>query len=507
MPTTAGSWARSETFWRDHDPSVSTSLSVTDSAASPPTRPARRSRGRLPRRWIRWLLVAAAVLVVSTVVVVATGMRPDYDGFGWLVWGRQVLHWNLNTDGAPSWKPLTFVFTLPYALAGTAQLWLWMVTSVAGAVGGCVFAARIAFRLAGSSPDRRYAPYVAGAFAGVCLLGIDTYSHLVLIANSDPLIVTLCLGAIDSHLSRRPRLAFAFLVGASLGRPEAWVFTGLYALWAWRAVPRSRWLLVAGLLLIPAFWFTIPALTSHSWFIAGNLALGQKTVIHGNKILGVISRFRSLYGLPMQLAALLGIGLAAARRDRVTLAIAGAGVLWVVIEIAFAYHGWSAVSRYLIEPAGVMVVIAGAAVGRVLADARSARLLRWAGPVLVLVLVAALVPTVRHRADDTRVALDNAHKHEKQVDRLRAVVDKIGGPDKVKSCGQPVSLLGFQSTLAWVVGLNVGDIGYRPGKAIGQGEDIVLFKPHEEGWQVRPYNLAATQKGRCGALKTDSSMG
>jgi hypothetical protein len=459
-----------------------------------------------PRLWLV-VVVVVAVLAVSTLVVVVTGMRPDYDGFGWLVWGRQVLHWNLNTDGAPSWKPLTFVFTLPYALAGTGQLWLWMVTSVAGAVGGCVFAARIAYRLTGPSPERRYAPYVAGAFAGIGLLGIDTYSHLVLIANSDPLIVTLCLGAIDSHLSARPRLAFAFLVGASLGRPEAWVFAGLYGLWGWRAVPKLRLPVVIGIVLIPAFWFTIPALTSHSWFIAGDLALGQKTAIHGNKILGVISRFRSLYELPMQLAALSGIALAGVRRDRSTLLIAGAGGLWVVIEIAFAYHGWSAVSRYLIEPAGVMVVVAGVAVGRVLADSRSSRLLRWAGPLLVLLLFATLSPTVRHRTDATRVALANAHKHQRQVDRLRSVVAQIGGPSVIKACGQPTSLVGFQSTLAWVVGLNVGNIGYRPGKAIGHGDDIVMFKPHKDGWQVRTYNLPPPKQVSCGALRTDTAFG
>jgi len=71
----------------------------------------------------------------------------------------------------------------------------------------------------------------AGAFAAVGVLGIGTYSHLVLIANSDPLIVLLCLAAIDCHLSRRPRLAFAMLVLASLGRPEVWVFAGMYAVW------------------------------------------------------------------------------------------------------------------------------------------------------------------------------------------------------------------------------------------------------------------------------------
>jgi hypothetical protein len=454
-----------------------------------------------------WIPVVAAVIGVSVLVVVLTDMRPDYDGFGWLVWGRQVLHWNLNTDGAPSWKPLTFVFTLPYALTGHAQMWLWMTTSVAGAVAGCVFAARIAFRLTGPSPGRRYAPYVAGAFAGVALLGMDTYSHLVLIANSDPLIVTLCLGAIDCHLSGRRRLAFVMLVLASLGRPEAWAFAGCYAVWGWRAVPGMRMLAVLGIALIPVFWFTIPALTSHSWFIAGDLAFNQKTIIHGNKILGVISRFRGLYELPMQLAALLGIGLAAARRDRVTLTLAGAAVGWVVIEIAFAYHGWSAVPRYLIEPAGVMVVLAGGAVGRVLADSRGPRLLRWAGPVAVVILIVALEPTARTRARETRQDIATAHTRARQVDRLEAVISRIGGPDKVKACGQPVSLVGFQSTLAWEVDLNVGNVGYRPGKSIQKGVPIVLFKPHEVGWQVRPYNLPPSRQTGCHALRTDSDFG
>ena len=286
------------------------------------------------------------VAIVSALFVVISDMRPSYDGFGFLVWGRQVLHWNLNTDGAPSWKPLPFLFTLPYAVPGRGQMWLWMGTAVAGAAAGSVFAARVAFRLTGPSPDRRYAPYVAGAFAGISVLGINTYMHLVLIANSDPLIVAVCLAAIDCHLARRHRLAFAMLVLASLGRPEAWVFAGLYGLWACVRSPRGAcacWS-VAGLVLIPAFWFSVPALTSHSWFISGDLALNQQTVIHGNKIVGVINRFRSLYELPMQLAMLLGVvaGRVAPRPRRPWLIVAAAA-LWLVIEIAFAYHGWSAV--------------------------------------------------------------------------------------------------------------------------------------------------------------------
>src|SRR5690242_8396324 len=115
----------------------------------------------------RWWVVAVLLVLVSIAFVVLTRMRPEYDAYGWLVWGRQALHGNLNTDGAPSWKPLTFVFTFPYALAGSGQPFLWMVTAVAGALAGSVFAARLAYRLTGPCPERPYAPYIAGAFAGL----------------------------------------------------------------------------------------------------------------------------------------------------------------------------------------------------------------------------------------------------------------------------------------------------------------------------------------------------
>ncbi|MGZ4431894.1 MAG: hypothetical protein ACXVYV_09665, partial [Gaiellales bacterium] len=425
------------------------------------------------------------------------------------VWGRQVLHWNLNTDGAPSWKPLPFLFTLPYAVAGRSQMWLWMITAVAGAVAGSVFAARVAYRLTGPVPERRYAPYVGGAFAGIAVLGINTYSHLVMIANSDPIIVALCLAAIDCHLSRRPRLAFTMLVLASLGRPEAWVFAGLYGLWVLWRVPAlsARALVVAGLLFIPAFWFSIPAITSHSWFISGDLALNQQTVIHGNKIVGVINRFRSLYELPMQLAMLAGVVLAVLRRDRLTLLVVAAAAAWLLIEIVFAYHGWSAVSRYMIEPAAVMVAVAGSGVGWLLADTRTSRILRWVGPVAVLALLVALAPTASSRVRLVRGQISDARHSAKQIDRLHKVIDDDGGPDAIKACGQPVSLIGFQSTVAWYVGLNVGNVGYKPGRSIGRGDQIVLFKPHDNGWQVRLYNLPAPVKARCDALKTDSDFG
>ena len=303
---------------------MSTSVPLTEPRFGGGTGAPRKSgsaeRRPFLRRWWPWVVLG--VVVVSALFVVVSDMRPSYDGWGFMVWGRQVLHWNLNTDGAPSWKPLPFLFTLPYAVVGRGQMWLWMGTAVAGAV------ARVGVRRARGVPaDRSVAgspampPSWRAPSPAIALLGINTLMHLVLIANSDALIVAALLAAIDCHLLGRHRLAFGMLVLASLGRPEAWVFAGLYGLWLmWKVRTPSMWLMVvAALVFIPGFWFSIPALTSKSWFISGDLALNQQTVIHGNKVVGVFDRFRSLYELPMQVAWLVAIVLAALRRDRTTL--------------------------------------------------------------------------------------------------------------------------------------------------------------------------------------------
>lgn len=462
--------------------------------------------------------MAIAVLAASVAFVAVVGLRPSFDPYGWLVWGRQTLHGDLNTDGAPSWKPLTFVFTLPYALFGHTAVWLWTVTAVLGTFGGAVFAARIAYRLtsgggwsSGRPISRPWAPYVAGAFAGTGVLGLNSYAHWVLIANSDPLNVTLLLAAVDAHLRRRPRLAFSVLVLAALGRPEVWPFAGLYALWLWVRVPGTRMWAVLGLVLIAAAWFVIPALTSKSWLRAGDLALHQRTVIHGNKVAGVIERWRSLYELPMQIAAVLGVLLAAVRRDVATLGLAGCTVLWVVVEIAFAYHGWSAVSRYLLEPAAVMVVIAGAFVGRLLVDTADRGLaVGLVGGAVALVLVATLAPAARDRVRTWHELIDRARAGAKVIDGLSAVVARAGGGGgaaRILACGQPVTFNRLQSTVAWAVGLNVGDVGYNVQRSIARGKPIVVLVPGRRGWRVRPYNQRGAAVRRCRRLRVDGPVG
>jgi hypothetical protein len=99
------------------------------------------------------LIVAAILVAVSVLFVVLTRMKPGYDAYGWMVWGRQTLHWNLDTNGAPSWKPLTFLFTLPYGLVMSAQTWLWSLTAVVGALAGAVFGGRIRTRRSSPRPS------------------------------------------------------------------------------------------------------------------------------------------------------------------------------------------------------------------------------------------------------------------------------------------------------------------------------------------------------------------
>ncbi|MDQ6804061.1 MAG: hypothetical protein M3065_03635 [Actinomycetota bacterium] len=448
----------------------------------------------------------AGVVALAVVVVLLTRMRPAYDAYGWLVWGHQALHANLNTDGAPSWKALAFLFTLPYGLVGHGAMGLWMVTAVAAALSAAVFGARIAYRLTGPSPGRRYAPLVAAAFAGVGVLGITGYSHLALIASSDPMVVALTLAAVDAHLGKRHRLVFVLLVLASLGRPEAWPVTGLYAVWAWLALPSMRWLIVAGLALIPALTFGMPALTSKSWMSAAHLDLHSPNALHGNKITGVIGRFRSLYELPMWVGALVALVIAVARRDRIPLFLAAAAALWVAAEIVFAFHGFSAVARYLIEPAAVMVVLAATAGGWVLAGtARFPRLSGAAGAVAVATLVATLVPAASQRVRTVRGEIHDAHRFAAQDDSLEAVIAREGGAARILACGQPVTDVGHQSVLAWDTGLNVGRVGYKPGKAIAQGGPIVFFHSHHDGWQVRPIHILAADRAACDRLRTDTA--
>jgi hypothetical protein len=457
-------------------------------------------------RYLGWA-VGLAVIAFSAGLVIWARTRPGFDPYGWLVWGHQTIHGSLDTNAAPSWKPLPYVFTVVYSLAGQHELRLWMITSAAISLSGVVFAGRVAFKLTAAPPERRWAAWVAAVFAGLALLGIQNYFHYILSSQSDPMIVALCLAAIDCHLDGRPRTAFVMGALAGLGRPEVWAFLGLYWLWAWRRRPDARPLLVGGLAVMALLWFGIPALTSRTPFVAAANAMDSGRRLTSNQVGGTIQRFLDLHQLPLELAALLGVALAAWRRgwaDRVTLVLAGGVVGWVIIEIAFALHGWPGLPRYMFEAAGVTIVLAGVCVGRLLADpprlpSLPARAPNWAAALLVAALVVSLVPPAISGARAEHSDLRTQRIRTQQIGRLSAVVSRLGGAARLRACGEPLTRLEYQTVLAYTLGVNVSTIGFKYGRAIARGNPIVMYTPVAGGWHVQAMHQV---RPSCRALPT-----
>jgi hypothetical protein len=473
-----------------------------------------------------WVAGAAALLVLSLIVVLWARVRPGYDPYGWLVWGKLTLHLKLDTNGAPSWKPLPFLFTVPFALFGRYELWLWMVFSVAVSLSGPVFAWRIAFKLTDAEPERRYASYAAGLFAGLFVLGMQdpiapaSYLHYVLSAESDTMIVALCLAAIDCHLSGRHRWAFWMWWLAALGRPEVWPFTGLAGLWLWRYSPDFRRWLITALVLLLVFWFGIPGISSKSFFTAGNIAQNSPRALHGNKITGTIKRFHELEANTVWIAAVLTVVFAVLRRQRTILLLAAGALAWVVIEIALALHGFPAVPRYMFEPGAVVAVLAAVFIGRLILELPPllARLVRrlgtsrvsarlasqlgaWGTGVAVLVIAASMAGAAHRQYRLERSDLTHERARTVLIGRLSGVVKRLGA-SRILACGQPNIPIEYQSVLAWYMGIKIGELYVSQTYLRSHPHPLVNIYPIAgPGWKVFPSHVTAASAARCSGLR------
>jgi hypothetical protein len=348
------------------------------------------SASRTPRGSER-VLAAVALLAAAVVVTLSARTRPSFDAYGWLDWGRMTLHGGLDTNAAPSWKPLPWAFTVVFGLFGRgAELWLWMGTVTLVSFAGLVWAGRLAGALvpphAGKvlraeveqpSPRGRLGMAIAATLAVLVLLAVHDqypfgYLHYVLSSQSDPMIVAFVLGAADCRRRDRPVGAFGLLLLAALGRPEAWPFLLAAGAWLWRARPGARWAVVAGCAVVAALWFGVPALSSRSWFVAADNAGASGYAPHGDALHRAITVLaRLVFQLPWAIwaAAAGAVGLAAWRRERAALELACAVLVWIAVEVGFGIHGWPALGRYMFEPAAVVIVLGASLVGRLVGGA------------------------------------------------------------------------------------------------------------------------------------------
>jgi hypothetical protein len=497
----------------------------------PPAPPRTSVRGQeggligLARRY-PWVLGGVALILFSFIVVLWARARPGYDPYGWLVWGKLTLHGKLDTNGAPSWKPLPFVFTVPYALFGRYQLWLWMVTSVAISLSGPIFAWRIAFRLTDADPARRYAAYLAGLFAAALVLLMQdpllpaNYIHYILSAESDTMIVALVLAAVDFHLSGRHKWAFWMWWLGSMGRPEVWPYCGLAGIWLWRAAPAFRRWLIGALVVLLFFWFGIPGLTSKSVFTAGNIAQNSARELHGNKITGTIKRFQELHATTVWILAAATVALAIYRRQRAILILAAGALAWVVIEVALAVKGFPAVPRYMFEPGAIAAIFAGIFVGRIVLELPpilsrllervrglritpqlATRLGGWGAGLAVLAVAASLFGAAHRQYRLERADLTHERGRTVLIGRMSGAINRLGA-GRILACGQPNIPIEYQSVFAWYATVKIGLLYVSQTYERLHPHPLVNMYPIAgPGWKVFPSHLVPGSAARCSGLR------
>jgi hypothetical protein len=469
-----------------------------------PQSPAAAASRRPSLRLVAWLGVSILVVALAVAFVRITAMSPAYDAYGWLVWGHQALRGTLNLNSAPSWKPLPFLFTLPYSLLGKqTAFWLWLYTAVTAAFAAPVFGGRCAYWLVHVPGARRWPALVAAVAAGAGVLGILGYWHFILVGYADPLMVALTLAAVDFHLCGRRRAAWAMVVLVALGRPEMWVVGLLYAAWTWRMVPVMRRYLVAGILLQPLLWVGVSRLASHFWLVSSHIDKLSTAGfhIHGTRVAAVLDGFFSLYELPVQIAAACALALALVRRDRRALWLFAAAAAWLLTDVALAIHGELPVPRYMFEAAAVEVTLVGAGAGWILASRPRPAVLRWVGAAAGVALLAVMAPNIRYRGRVVHNGIRLGRTWTKVIRRLNLLVGHEGGTRGILACGTAVTTVPFQSILAWQLGLNVRQVNWVPDTWIASGKPGVVFTNFYAGWQVRVYH---PMRSDCNRLVRDT---
>jgi len=468
------------------------------SARTRSTTPAVPGVARLAGGGLYVALAAAALAIAAFSLLIPS--TPSYDPWAWLLWGREIVHLNLQTTGGPTWKPLPVVFTTLFAPLGKAAPDLWLVIARAGSLMALAMVFKLAVRLTHRLSVAVDAPR-AWALAPELLAGAIATGSIVVsrgfisdnaLGYSEGLMTALVLIAIDRHLDGARRQAFAVGFGAALDRPELWLAWGPYGLYLFWRDPGARKLVVALFALIPVVWF-LPELWG-----SGHLLRGVNRAQHPRsnspafakcpfctelsqhawaklllrvKVAGLIAMLVAAVGLVRTRRSWLRQRLLpqAALSRAALVAIGAAGLLWWVLIAALTQAGFSGNDRYLVLGAALLAITGG--VGWGWAAREGVRLLRRLpgvralgpsaystasalGAIAAGAVFIAIPPWIGSQVVSIprthRALVYQAHLRE---DMTRAV-QKLGGPSQVLRCGT-VMTEGFQvPMLAWTLGVH-----------------------------------------------------
>ncbi len=473
--------------------------------------PAARLSGARVYLWIAagsLLLGALSLLLPST---------PSYDPWAWIIWGREIVHLNLQTTGGPSWKPLPLIFTTLFAPFGKAAPDLWLMVARAGAVMMVAMVFKLCMRLVaqleGDPPagelttNARVARLLPGILAGaIAVLGLTMARGVIsdnALGYSEGLMTALVLIAVERHLDGKPRQAFAVAFFAALDRPEIWLLWGPYGLWLFWKDPGARRLVAALFVLIPVLWF-LPEYWGSGHFFRG---VSRAQAVRSNSAANASCPFCAEFGKHawisvlsrVKIGALLAVGAAGillwrALRPRgswrlqtpyerawfALIVIGGLGLGWWVLIAVMTEAGFSGNDRYLVLGSALLNVAgavgwgwAAVAIARALPRRISALRERLtANPALasagVTTLLAVVFVFLPNFVGGSLIDLQRTHRALVYQAHLResagGAVDKLGGGGKIFACGS-VMTEGFQvPLLAWSLGVHTDNVQAAPVK-------------------------------------------
>jgi hypothetical protein len=411
------------------------------------------------------MLVAGCFLLAALSLILSS--PPGKDPWSWIIWGREVAHFDLDTNSGSSWKPLPVLFTTVFSVFGDAAPALWVMVVRAGALLAILFAYRIAARLAGTA---------AGVVAAVCVAAA-AWARYVAQGNVEPLSAALVLGAVDRHLNGHRHQAMVLGALAALGRPELWPFLALYALFVFFRKGTRKPVVIVLLLIVPLLWLGGDYWGSGDPFHGSKRAAGTKDRAkkreqrlvekaraegkpppelraEASAISHTVGGARHLLIFPAYLAALIGLGFALWRRERAPLVMAGAAAALFGIVAAMALLGYGGSPRFLFPAVGLVCVLAGYGVGS---------LMRLVGggmraALLGLALAAASAPFVIDRADEFSAERKLVSLRSDLQDDLHRVIERAG-PERVLAVGEPNVPGEFAHQLAWELGIHLEAVG------------------------------------------------
>ncbi len=425
---------------------------------------------RPPTLAIRWVLLTCLALSALTLLFPSA---PTYDPWAWLLWGREIAHLDLVTEGGPSWKPLPVLFNVPFSVFGAdaaPYLWLWIARA------GALLALAMSFRLARRLVGRGAAGVVAGLMAAAFLLTTYQYVRDSALGNSEALLAGLFLWGFERHLDGRRDHALYLGLAVALLRPETWPFLGLYGLWLFVREPELRLRVVLVGLAIPILWFGPELWGSGEPFRASSRA-GRpnpgSAAFADHPGLEVAKRFVERAVIPLQVGGLIAVAMAARawigqRRQGAILALSGLGIAWILLVAVMTERGFAGNQRYLIVTTAVLCVLGGIGIGRVFDGLRqlvgrrtSERAALRTAFAIFAVGALALSPVIKAKVDNVSETLDELRYEASLWHTLPGVIDQAGGPSRVLSCGNIYSGPFQTQMVAYelgVHGIGVGDV-------------------------------------------------